>query len=226
MAEIRAVGFDLDGTLFDHRGSATDAVDAFLRLVGALPSDEARRLWFSAEDAEFERWRSGQVSFQEQRRRRLRTVLAALGVTIEDTPVFLDELFEEYLHEYQAAWRAFPDAVDVLTSLRSQGFRLGILTNGNEEQQLEKLRTIGLYESVDVVCVSEAIGVQKPDPRAFKTLAQRLGVAPAECLFVGDNPQHDIAGAIAAGMSAKLVERYRESADSLASVLDLNVGSP
>ncbi|MGM7670580.1 HAD family hydrolase [Microbacterium sp. A93] len=223
MAEIRAVGFDLDGTLFDHRGSATDAVDAFLRLIGALPSDDARELWFSAEDAEFERWRTGQISFQEQRRRRLQTVLPALGVAIEDNPVFLDELFEEYLREYQAAWRAFPDAVDVLTSLRSQGFRLGILTNGNEEQQLEKLRTIGLYESVDVVCVSEAIGVQKPDPRAFKTLAQRLGVTPAECLFVGDNPQQDVAGAIAAGMSAKLIERYRESADGLASALDLNV---
>lgn len=220
------MGFDLDGTLFDHRGSATDAVDAFLRLIGALPSDDARRLWFSAEDAEFERWRTGQISFQEQRRRRLRTVLPALGVAIEDSPVFLDEMFNGYLREYQAAWRAFPDAVDVLTSLRNQGFRLGILTNGNEEQQLEKLRAIGLHESVDVVCVSEAIGVQKPDPRAFKTLAQRLGVAPAECLFVGDNPQQDIAGAIAAGMSAKLVERYRESADGLASVLDFNIGSP
>lgn len=220
------MGFDLDGTLFDHRGSATEAVDAFLRLVGAVPSDDVRGLWFSAEDAEFERWRTGQVSFQEQRRRRLRTVLPALGVAIEDNPVFLDELFEEYLREYQAAWRAFPDAFDVLTSLRNQGFRLGILTNGNEQQQLEKLGTIGLHESVDVVCVSEAIGVQKPDPRAFKTLAQRLGVAPAECLFVGDNPQQDVAGAITAGMSAKLVERYRESADGLASVLNLNVDSP
>lgn len=153
-------------------------------------------------------------------------VLPALGVAIEDNPVFLDELFEEYLREYQAAWRAFPDAADVLASLRSQGFRLGILTNGNEDQQLEKLRTIELHEAVDVVCVSESIGAQKPDPWAFKTLAQRLGVAPVECLFVGDNPQQDVAGAIAAGMSAKLVERYREGADGLGSVLDFSVGSP
>ncbi len=51
---MRAVGFDLDGTLFDHRGSAVVGVDAFLRMVGVDPSEEARRLWFSSEDQQFE----------------------------------------------------------------------------------------------------------------------------------------------------------------------------
>lgn len=100
--------------------------------------------------------------------------------------------------------------------MRRQGLRLGILTNGSEEQQLDKLKVTGLYDAVDVICISEKIGVQKPSREAFEILAEKLDVAPSECLFIGDNPRQDIAGARAAGMQAKLIERYREGSESLA----------
>lgn len=216
---IRAYGFDLDGTLFDHRGAASQAVDIFLGDLGVASSDAHRALWFSAEESEFEQWRAGRISFQEQRRRRLRIVLPAVGVAVPDLDHDLDALFENYLRAYRKSWRAFPDAAVVLATLRERGFRIGILSNGNEEQQIDKLRAIGLYELVDVVCTSGAIGAQKPDPRAFEALAHLLGVAPAECFFVGDHPDHDVAGARAAGMSAALISRYGEGAHGLASVI-------
>ncbi|WP_191621870.1 HAD family hydrolase [Microbacterium caowuchunii] len=219
MTEIRAVGFDLDGTLFDHRGAASTAVDAFLSSLGAHPSAAARELWFAAEEAEFERWRSGLITFQEQRRRRLLAVLPQLGVAIDEAPHRLDLLFVDYLSAYRAAWQAFPDVLDVLASLRSKGVRLGILTNGSAEQQWDKLQATGIHESVDVICISEEIGAQKPSREAFETLAQRLEVAPAECLFIGDDPRHDLAGARAAGMHAALIERYREGSGGLAGIV-------
>jgi len=218
---IRAFGFDLDGTLFDHRGSASRAVDALLRGLGVESSQAARALWFAAEDSQFEEWRAGRISFQEQRRRRLRMVLPAVRLAVPDADDDLDALFEDYLRAYRAAWRAFPDAVAVLATLRAHGFRIGVLTNGSEQQQVDKLRVTGLYDLIDVVCTSEAIGVNKPDPRAFEALAERLGVAPSECFFVGDHPDQDVAGARAAGMSAALIDRKRETA--LASVLPANV---
>lgn len=221
MTGIRAVGLDLDGTLFDHRGSASQAVDAFLRGLGVEPTDEARALWFAAEDAQFEEWRAGRVSFQEQRRRRLQIVLPTVGISVPDGDCDLDALFEDYLRAYRKAWRAFPDAADVLATLRTQGLRIGVLTNGSEEQQVDKLRAIGLYDLLDVVCTSEAIGVQKPDPRAFEALAERLGVAPSECFFVGDHPDQDVAGALAAGMPAALI--YRERENALASALPASI---
>lgn len=206
---VKAVGFDLDGTLFDHRGAATDGVRRFLRGLGVDPTASAVDLWFAVEGAEFELWRAGRLGFQEQRRRRVRTVLTTLGVDFEDEPVRLDLLFKRYLTEYRRAWRLFPDVVETLTSLRARGYRVGLLTNGNEEQQLAKLSATGLSESFDVVCISEAIGVQKPDSRAFETLARLLGVEPHQCLFIGDNPDQDVAGATAAGMGSSLIERHR-----------------
>lgn len=224
VSEIQAVGFDLDGTLFDHRGAASTAVDLFVSALGVPPSEDIRHTWFAAEEIEFERWRRGLSSFDEQRRRRLLTVLPTLGVEFDDAPTSLDALFAQYLAAYRSAWKPFPDVLEVLDSLRGRGFAMGILSNGNEEQQLEKLKTIGVAELVDAVCISEAIGVQKPDARAFEHLATKLDVAPRECLFVGDNPQQDMAGARTAGMQTALIERYRDGAPSLAAIVDAALG--
>lgn len=146
-------------------------------------------------------------------------MLPALGVVIDESPNGLDLLFDVYLREYRAAWKPFPDVIGVLTSLRAEGLKLGILTNGNEEQQLDKMKATGLDAAVDVTCVSERLGVQKPSQVAFEFLAQRLEVATGECLFVGDNPRQDIDGARAAGMKAILIERYREGAQDLPALI-------
>ncbi|MFP7761391.1 HAD family hydrolase [Marisediminicola sp. LYQ85] len=215
MGAFRGVGFDLDGTLFDHRGSAAAGLSAFLRVLNVEPTPAAHRAWFAAEDEQFERWRSGQISFAEQRRERLRTVLAFLGLTPPNDPSQLDELFEVFLDAYRVEWRAFPGSLDLLNDLHASGYRVGLLTNGIEEQQLDKLRHTGLADAFDVVCVSENIGAQKPDPRAFRALADGLGLTPPECLFVGDSVAHDVEGARAAGMGALLVNRYARDATSI-----------
>ncbi|MCJ1713043.1 HAD family hydrolase [Curtobacterium sp. VKM Ac-2922] len=206
MTALRAVCFDLDGTLFDHRGAARTGVVAFIERLGLRPTDAAVDAWFAAEDEQYERWRSRQISFQEQRRARLRTVLPALGHPVPTSDDGLDALFDEYLQGYRTSWRLFPGTLSLLQDLRSRGFRLGLLTNGSEEQQRDKLARTGLDTAFDAVCISEAIGVQKPDARAFLTVARALDVDPAACLFVGDDVARDIVGARAAGMRALLVD--------------------
>lgn len=206
MAHLRAVGFDLDGTLFDHRGAATTGAVRFLESLGVAASASVIARWFAAETEQFERWRAGQISFPEQRRERLRAVLPALGVPIPADDGGLDELFDAYRHHYEGSWRAYPDSLPLLRTLRAQGYRIGVLTNGTETQQVDKLRRTGLLDAVDVVCTSERIGVQKPDRRAFEVLSDELGVEPGGCLFVGDSVAHDVEAARAAGMHGLLID--------------------
>lgn len=209
----RAIGFDLDGTLFDHVGAAEEAVSEFVADLGCEPTAEHVAAWFTLEATHFESWRAGRMSFVEQRRRRLQEFLPLLGVAAPEGDDLLDGLFGTYLLLYRRAWRAFPGATAVLEDLRGRGVRLGILTNGSEEQQRDKLNVTGLRPLIDVVCTSEVLGVAKPDPRAFEMLAERLGCATSEMAFVGDNSEMDVAGARAAGVAAGLV-RY----DDVASV--------
>ncbi len=202
-----AVGFDLDGTLFDHEGSATVGVEQFTLALGHEPTTELVSIWFDLEARHFEQWRAGNIAFTEQRRRRLRGFLDVLKMPVPDTTDALDAFFALYLESYRRSWRAYDDAVPVLRKLRAQGTRIGVLTNGNHPQQIDKLELTGLAPLIDVVCVSEEIGVAKPDRQAFDVLAERLATPARQMVFIGDHPDQDIAGARAAGMRAGLVER-------------------
>ena len=103
MGTPRAIGFDLDGTLFDHHGSARAGVTRFLQGFGVEPTEGAIGAWFTAEDDQFERWRSGAISFREQRRARLRTVLPHLGIEVPGDEAGLDAVFDDYLRAYREA---------------------------------------------------------------------------------------------------------------------------
>jgi putative hydrolase of the HAD superfamily len=216
---LRAVCFDLDGTLFDHRGAARAAATRFVESMGLVATTTTLDAWFSAEAEQFERWRSGQISFSEQRRQRLRAVLRPLGADLPPDDDALDRLFERYLRSYRASWRAFPGSASLLYELRARGYRLGLLTDGTEEQQLDKLARTGLDGAFDAVCISERIGFQKPDERAFLTLASELDVDSADCLFVGDDAERDIAGARSVGMHGLLIDHHEEEAVSITSAV-------
>ena len=71
------------------------------------------------------------------------------------------------------------------------------------------LARLGLDAEVDHVFASCELGVAKPDPRVFELVCERLGAAPADCLFVDDTPGH-VAAAAAAGLRA---HRYRGAAE-------------
>ncbi len=78
--------------------------------------------------------------------------------------------------------------------------KLGIVTNGQTEFQDRHIDALDLRRRVDAILISEAEGLRKPDARLFHRAAERLGIAPKACLFVGDNSEADILGAHDAGL--------------------------
>jgi putative hydrolase of the HAD superfamily len=118
-----------------------------------------------------------------------------------------DELswFDDYLAGYQSGWAAFDDVEPTLPLLEK--FRVGVITNGDGEQQRAKLTALGLGSAFEVVVCSGDVGFAKPDRRIFDVAADRLGLSPDECLFVGDRRDSDALGAIGAGMSAVWLNR-------------------
>jgi putative hydrolase of the HAD superfamily len=107
------------------------------------------------------------------------------------------------------AWiaaRLRPDR-ELLEALRilATTVKLGIITNGGSETQRGKIRAAGLDEmfSHECIWVSAEVGKAKPDPEIFLLASQNLDVTPEHCLFVGDHLEHDIAGALGAGLRAR-----------------------
>ena len=133
-APIQAVIFDLDGTLVDHIGSATAALRAWLPTMGVTPTSELVDAWFAAEERHFPAWRKRQVTFVEQRRRRLRDFLPLLGITPQDDES-LDLLFADYLTRYEASWTKFDDVDGALAGLAEPALKIAVLSNGTAAQQ-------------------------------------------------------------------------------------------
>ncbi|GAP61476.1 uncharacterized HAD-hydrolase MTH_209 [Arthrobacter sp. Hiyo1] len=200
--QIRAVLFDLDNTLFDHPSSARAGVDALLHHLGTERSTELTRCWFQIEEANYQRFLAKELTFQEQRRERLRQFLPLAGLSVPQTDTRIDELFTTYLETYEDAWMAFPDAAPALKSLRAIGMPVGVITNGNHDQQTSKVNRIGLKPLLDRVFSSELTNHAKPAQEAFLQPCRSMNVSPAETLYIGDNYRVDVEGARNAGLKA------------------------
>ncbi|TNM70028.1 HAD family hydrolase [Streptomyces sp. NP160] len=224
---MRAVVFDLDATLVDHVGAATAGLRAWLAERGVEPTAELEARWLALEEQHFTRWRDGEITHDEQRRERLRAFLPLVGRQA-GTPAELDREFAGFLAQFRRHWRAFDDALVVLAALRDGGLATAVLTNGVEELQRDKVDRLGLAGATGPLFAADALGVAKPRPGAFAAVCERLGLAPDQVLYVGDDHEVDVLGARAAGLHAVLVDRTgsappheRSVVGSLTEVLDL-----
>lgn len=118
-----------------------------------------------------------------------------------------DKLIRAYQMDVAPGVVVFPDVPPALQVLRAAGVKLGIVTNAAQPMDMRdaELATHGLLEYFPDCRLSAAdVGYIKPHARIFKAALERMGTAPAETVFVGDNPEADITGARAVGMRAIL----------------------
>lgn len=94
-----------------------------------------------------------------------------------------------------------PEIDALLRRLRGRGLALGIVANQPESARA-RLDRAGIGDLFDHHGLSGVTGLRKPDPRAFLSAAEALGVAPAACIMVGDRIDNDIVPAKALGMAA------------------------
>ena len=99
------------------------------------------------------------------------------------------------------AWRVADDAPAALETLRRAGRRVAVASNFDHRLPA-LLAGLGLARDLDLVWLPRDAGVAKPDPRFFLAACERLEVAPAEAVAVGDDPELDLETARRAGLRA------------------------
>ena len=195
--------FDIDDTLLDHTSAEEQAAQQlYAHFRHRLPhtGPDFAALWKHVAEQHMAAFLAGAISFTEQRRRRIRAVFPA---PLEDQEG--DRLFRIYLAYYEQAWSVFPDVLPCLDRLTEH--TLGIISNGNTEQQKKKLNVLGIAARFSLVVTSEAVGVAKPDPRIF-TRACHVAVAhPTQCVYVGDRLDTDARAAHQAGWTGIWLNR-------------------
>jgi putative hydrolase of the HAD superfamily len=103
-------------------------------------------------------------------------------------------------------FRPFPEVPGVLRDLRARGAFLVVVSNWDVSLH-EVLEQTGLRPLLHAVLTSAEIGEAKPGGAMFRAALELAGAAPEEAVHAGDSVEHDVGGALAAGMSAVLVDR-------------------
>jgi putative hydrolase of the HAD superfamily len=186
---LKAVLFDLDGTLYDR--------DALVRVVAGAQFDAFREDLAGVDRNAFvERLFALDAHGYRDRASLYVELISELGLEA----AVAHRLERDFSTRYLASCDATPDTTETLRLLKEHGLRLGVVTNGAARIQTEKLLALELTDYFDAILISEVEGVRKPDAEIFGRALERCQVRAHEAVFVGDNPEADIFGAMAAGL--------------------------
>jgi putative hydrolase of the HAD superfamily len=186
---VKSVLFDLDGTLLDRDASVDqfiavqhDRLNAHLNHIPKI--DYVTR--FIKLDCRGHVWKD--------------KVYQTLVAEFEIEGISWQALLNDYETQFQFHCVPFDFLVEMLKTLKEQGYLLGIVTNGLGHFQTRSIEGLGIQDYFDIMLISEIEKVRKPHLEIFQRAMNRLGVSAQDCVFVGDHPEADILGAKRAKM--------------------------
>jgi len=200
---IKAVVFDAYGTLFDIQSVAAVTEQAFPGYGEIIT-----QVW-RIKQLEYTWLRSLMRRYQDFSvitRDSLAYTLRVLGLEY-DSAAF-ERIMEKYLH-----LDLYPDAMAALAAMRDR--KLAILSNGSTGMLNALVANSGLDRVLDATISIDSQRIFKPAPEAYRLIETRLGVPPAEVLFISSNPW-DACGAKAFGLNVAWIERVTPEAMALA----------
>ncbi len=223
--QLKGALFDFDDTLVDWSGVQLgwrEIEAARLSRVKEYVYQKSRAYWLTT-DSLLEAYLNDTRAAWSEARATLRAphmpsilvnTLKRLGVTTDSLNV--NEILRAYDWNVVPGTVVFPDVPPMLIVLRQAGIKLGIVTNASQpmamrDAELEAHKLIEFFP--DCRLSAADAGYLKPDRRIFTCALERLGTTPDETIFIGDNPDADIAGALSVGMKAVLRVTDRAAAN-------------
>lgn len=197
-AELDAIAFDIDGTLYPNFSLYRRMVPFILRNLSFMVAfggvREEIREWQEAHpgerNADFFAWQAALLA-------------SRLGCSPETAAASLNTLIYEGWRPIFARVAPFPGVSEAFDAFRASGLKLGILSDFLPSQKGD---VWGLAPKCDAVLGSEETGALKPSSVPFLALADALGVSPSRVLYVGNSVASDVKGASAAGMKTACIQ--------------------
>ena len=170
---LKAIIFDMDDTLYGEKEYVRSGYE---KIAQVIPQVEraGEKLW---------------QLFEEKK--------PAIDELLKQEGLESEEIKKACLHAYryqEPDIHLYPGVEQLLKDLRAQGYLLGVITDGRPEGQRAKIKALGLENLVDEIVVTDEFGgaeYRKPNPLAFETMHEKLGIAYEQMCYVGDNINKD-----------------------------------
>jgi putative hydrolase of the HAD superfamily len=200
-----AVIFDLFGTLI-YKLSLRESTSVLRQMASVLsaPSDDFINGWFGTfNERGLGVFQSTEVNLEH--------ICQKLGVPLEGNKIKVAARIN--LDYMVRSIRPRKDAGEVLTYLKSHGYKTGLVSNCSSSVP-NILKSIPFTQLIDVAIFSAIVRMQKPDVRIYQLAAEKLVVKTECCLYIGDGDEHELTGAAEAGMHPVLIsDPYEDSSD-------------
>ncbi|MBB1360784.1 phosphoglycolate phosphatase [Shewanella sp. SR44-4] len=203
-SNIRAIAFDLDGTLIDSVPDLAAATNATLAQNQYQPVTEALvRSWVG---------NGAQVLMQ-----RALSYVSAMPEDAPDLQVILEQIMPQFMHHYgehlQKHSRLYPGVVDTLQQLKQADFKLAIVTNKPYRFTVPLLTAFGLDDLFSEVLGGDSLAKMKPDPMPLQHLLKQWQLDESQLLMIGDSKNDILAAKAANVMSIGLTYGYNYGED-------------
>lgn len=184
---IKAIIFDLDDTLYEERTFIEGGFKAVSRYMERQ---------FSIDNKEF--FKVLMNTLEEGRGHNFDIALTNYNLHNEK---LLQKLVKIY-RNHKPRIKPYPGVVNTLLILRNNKFFLGLITDGSESVQRNKITSLGIERLFDAIIYTDRIGkdVSKPSKRAYEMILEQFDIVAKEAIYVGDNPYKDFIGAKRLGM--------------------------
>ena len=133
-------------------------------------------------------------------------------LSIPADAVRIHEAAQLRLEYFRQALEPRPDALETLKALKTDGYKIGLLSNCSNDVAL-LWSTTPFAEWMDATVLSCEVRLMKPDPLIYHLVCERMGVQAERCLFVGDGGNNELTAASELGMEAVLIRTPDDTED-------------
>ena len=187
---VKVVIFDLFETLVSEFDAGHPSNTEVAQTLG-LPVADFQQEYQDLRPARY----TGQLDYVGS----LRYIVGKLGGKSPESTIKI--LAERRQSAFTAHLRCIePDILDMLNEITTSGIRLGLISNTDGSEVLDWAKS-PLSDFFEVTTFSHAVGMVKPAPHIYQHACENLGVAPSDCIFIGDGNSDELRGAARVGMS-------------------------
>lgn len=184
LLQYPVVLFDLDDTLYSEKDYVRSGYREISEHFGNI-ENMADKLWTAFEKGE----------------KAIDSVLVKEGLYTPETAFYCLSIYREHCPKIAI----YPDALNLICSLKAQGIRLGLITDGRPEGQRAKIKALDIEQYFEKLIITDELGgaqFRKPDTKAFEEMQRYFDIPFCSMVYVGDNIKKDFIAPDKLGMSS------------------------